>query len=261
MTTPKGHGGARRSFFADVSNRNNIMMSASLRGITNMAETTEELLAYDKLAERDKELLEKSQLILSQSYLRQLEKKEAVKEHGSSTRKQNERVSMSDKVHQQRKLMMDRKRQDEQSQNVTNLINEIDMIQYLHQKQKNKQAAIAQKQMEELDQKWAHQRALKAEQESLQQRNFVELNSQSNTSDKAPVFLSKVLLERDAIRALPKQRTQDDRESNHMTEHEALLYFQNNLRSDQPMSFKKATSASNNGDSMSVQSDFMRRQT
>ena len=50
---------------------------------------------------------------------------------------------MSDKVHQQRKIIIDRKRQDQQSQNVTNLINEIDMIQYLHQKQKNKQAEVA----------------------------------------------------------------------------------------------------------------------
>ena len=62
------------------------MMNASYRGITNMADTVDELMAYDKLAERDKELLEKSQLVLSQSYLRQLEKRDA-KENFASCRK------------------------------------------------------------------------------------------------------------------------------------------------------------------------------
>lgn len=64
------------------------MMSGSYRGITNMTDCPDELLAYDKLAERDKELLEKSQLVLSQSYLRQLEKKDA-KENFTSGRKQS----------------------------------------------------------------------------------------------------------------------------------------------------------------------------
>lgn len=47
--------------------------SSARRGPTNIATTTEELIAYDRLGARDKELLEKSQVVLGLSKLYELE--------------------------------------------------------------------------------------------------------------------------------------------------------------------------------------------
>ena len=47
------------------------------KGPTCIAQNTNEMIAYDKLNARDKELLEKSQVILGLSKLYEMEKKDA----------------------------------------------------------------------------------------------------------------------------------------------------------------------------------------
>ena len=49
------------------------MVTSHRKGPTQIAQTTEELIAYDRLNPRDKELLEKSQVILGLSKLYELE--------------------------------------------------------------------------------------------------------------------------------------------------------------------------------------------
>lgn len=60
MTTPHGRTELRSAFASQFASKDPIMLSASRRGIQRLADNTDELMAYDKLADRDKELLEKS---------------------------------------------------------------------------------------------------------------------------------------------------------------------------------------------------------
>ena len=50
-----------------------MLAGAPRRGPTKIAQTTEELIAYDRLNPRDKELLEKSQVVLGLSKLYEME--------------------------------------------------------------------------------------------------------------------------------------------------------------------------------------------
>lgn len=129
------------------------MFSGSTRrGPTKIAQTTEELIAFDRLNPRDKELLEKSQVVLGLSKLYEIESDEqrgkARNLSGARTRDPNsakksvldsKSTPLASKIQMAQQRLLEKERQEDQTHGsndgpssgiakVRELIYEVDMI-------------------------------------------------------------------------------------------------------------------------------------